>query len=127
MNTSTSIKEEEDTNVIPFNTNKITPTVLPGGKPPESLYWLKDIPEFYAFVARRKTHGANVEYGAVCLQILKHTDKCTVLYDGNTNNRFWVHTNDFSRVHECLEVIPVQTPTTEDDVEVKDGAGDRTD
>lgn len=119
MNEATAVSEEDEDKIVNIKQPKFA--VLPGGKPPESTYWLRDLPELYVFITRRKPHGGAIEYGAVMLQVMKHADKCSALYDVNNNNRFWVHTNDFSRAHECLEVIPVQA-NKEDEDGVNSGA-----
>ncbi len=115
--------EDTESNVVQLK--KTNFSVLPGGKTPDSTYWLRDLPEMYVFITRRKPQG--IEYGAIMLQVMKHTENCTALFDVSSNNRFWVHTNDFSRAHQCLEVFPVEVPKEEEvKVENADGPSDRT-
>lgn len=113
MNTIIKTEEEEvDNNVVPlFNKPKAI-----GDEPPSSN-WLRDIPEGWGFTCRERPSNQNLIRPFTCslLIVIQHFEVTTMLFEPVTQKvRFMVHTHDFSRRHERLEVRPV---TVADDAE----------
>lgn len=88
---------EEDKKVVPFK-----PVLVKSDTDlPKSDWWLRNIQEGYMFHTCAKN-----QIPCMFLQVLKHYEKTTILFDVLNQVKFMVHTQRFSQHHDKLEEIP---------------------
>jgi hypothetical protein len=117
-------QSDEDTNIIPFERPQSKVRAITGGKPPENMLWLREIPEGYGFLCRMKGQANDRKAFCTFFQKVGALDVCARLYEGNSQQFVWVHMDDFSRTNECLEVIPIVYPDQDEEPRNEQGTSD---
>ena len=94
----------------------------------EDPRWLRNLPTGWGFLCREKASNQMLRpsYVGTALQKGVQMKTCTACFDSHSRTLHWFVTDEFSRKHELLEVIPI-IPAEDEEEGVTDGTSNRTD